>query len=665
MAVPVFDTAQGTGDRLPYQASWGQSITWPLRFVVTSEFYVLVRAIFFLVAGLFLCLSTLQSWLPALTARTATMFGLLINSSYGLFLRQNDWSDHYVQVVGIAAAAMFLMRREFHLAGPIARGSESNLLLACLFVSVNGVVTGHPGLWPVALFVWLSVVLVFVTEKTFRQSIVDRIRSQARFALVAIVASIATVLVVAGDLLAELSAEVWTVGRLSRTQGLFSEFAFGGLYGLSDGGALPGEIKRVISSVLATIAMPAFMMLDFALPSYLRASDFRELSRVEFSGSLVLVAFVVSWRAWVRSPVRKLLARVLMSQLIIWATVILSVMDRLPPVLASSGAWMALAVVLIFNVFVSFLMLGTLPQRFRFARGAVVGNLALVAYWLLFQFGFTAFGSTLQIPQRFPSRVDSTNTLSVSEWHKNLDPAVGRVLLVSTPSFYDFLPFVSLGYSVVAPADPKMRASGQLQSSFAFNYSINSPNFEVMSSGEVDRTLDFLQVRYLLVGKSTQSDAPQPARLSEGLKAVLDELGTPEILALPQATFEIYSRSRFSAFVVSGAATTNTETCPSLFEACPVITETARLTAAENSRLQPCRRDCLWTFRTPAVGGAGRLVIPVTYDGALNVRDVRGVPLETSRFGGFLAVRAADGIGEGVLTLSLSTPIFACSHECS
>ena len=64
LGVPVYDTLQGTGDRLPHQASWAQSVTWPLRFIFSWEYYSLLRTLLLSVAGLFLCLRTLQSWLP-------------------------------------------------------------------------------------------------------------------------------------------------------------------------------------------------------------------------------------------------------------------------------------------------------------------------------------------------------------------------------------------------------------------------------------------------------------------------------------------------------------------------------------------------------------------------------------------------------------------------
>jgi len=90
LAIPAFNTEQGTGDPLP----------WPLRFVATSEFYLLVRSLL-LIPSVLLCLSTLQTWLGTLSLRRAA-FLVLASSSFGLLLRQDDWSDHFVQVIGVS-----------------------------------------------------------------------------------------------------------------------------------------------------------------------------------------------------------------------------------------------------------------------------------------------------------------------------------------------------------------------------------------------------------------------------------------------------------------------------------------------------------------------------------------------------------------------------------
>jgi len=483
------------------------------------------------------------------------------------------------------------------------------------------------------------------------------VESKKQFVVITMVASMISAAVVARDLLSELSTEEWVSGRLSRTPGLFSEFAFGGLYGLSDGGSLPEAVRRVASVVLATTVIPFFVMLDGILPQFLRASDFRELPRVEFSGALIVIAVALGMRQIRVSPIRNLLSRLMIWQSLVWLTVVVSVLDRLPTVLASSGAWMTLAVVLIINLFITFVLLDALPHGRWLTRSISLTNLVLIGYWCLIQFGFATFDSPLRVPAQFSSRFAAADVLSVSDWYRASSLELDRVVISSTPSFYDFMGFVTDGFPVVAPADPKMRASDQLQSNFAFNFSINAPRFETLSSGEIDRILDFLQVRYVLVGEPTRSDAPQAATLSEGLQSVLGELGRPESLALPQATYDVYSRSGFSAFVLPSTVATSTSVCPVLFEVCPVVVDTTRLDSSPIARLQKCQRDCLWTFRTPAVGGANRLVIPVTYDDVLNVHDASGTRLDTSNMGGFLAVAGPNGIGEGELTVTLEPDI--------
>jgi len=655
--VPVFDTMQGTGDRLPYQASWAQSVTWALRFLVSWDHVSLVRSLFFLTFATTLILATLVTWLPHLSIGRAALFAVLANSSFGLFLRQNDWSDHYVQVVGITAAAFFLMRKSFHDSLPSAEACGTRMILLCLFVSVNGVITGHPGLWPVALFVWLSLVIVFASRHDFRIKMMSWLRSEIRLMTIAVVCLVGTAIVVSRDLLGELSGDGWTSGRRSRTPGLFSQFAFGGLYGLTDGGSIPDGIRQAIAALLGTTVMPLFVLIDGILPSQIRASDFRELPRVEFSGALVLLVFALAWRSLTSNSIRRFVLRVIVAQALVWGSVAFSVADMVPTVLASSGAWMTLATVLPINLFLTYLLIAEMHRR----RGAIfvfsVANVVLIGYWCLIQLGFASFSAPIRFPEQFPSRLAASTEVSRSPWYSNTSMVPDRVLISSTPSFYDFLGFVASGYPVVAPADPKMRASGQLQSNFAFNFSINPPRFEGMTPQEIDRTLDFLQVRYLLVGESTRPDASQPPQLSKGLRSVLDDLGSPEKLALRDVSFDVFERERFSAFITADESMIGIQQCPVLFEACSVAIETRRVSMSSDPHLRRCERACLWTFSVPMLRDNERVIIPVTYDEALEVRDSAGTKLVTSSVGGFLGVGSKSGVNGGLLTVNLDPDV--------
>ena len=295
--VPIFDTLQGTGDRLPYQASWAQSVTWWLRWFVDWNGYGLVRAFLFAIPGLWLCMTTLQSWVSKMRLPSLILFGLLASSSFGLNLRQNEWSDHYVQVIGVCGVALFLMHRRFHDEKYVDAASARDLTVLCLAVSINGVVTGHPGFWPVAVAIVVAIIGVFFTSQIFRARIRVWVRSNRWSVGVATAATLFTFVAVLQDLLSERAGQPFGAGRLARTQGLFSEYAFGGLYGFSDGGSLPHVAKQVVASLLGTTLMPFFVLFDVVLPQYFRISDFRELPRVEFTGSLVVLSFLRANRA--------------------------------------------------------------------------------------------------------------------------------------------------------------------------------------------------------------------------------------------------------------------------------------------------------------------------------------------------------------------------------
>lgn len=655
--VPAFDTMQGTGDRLPYQASWAQSVTWILRLLISWEHISLVRSFVFLVFATTLMLATLITWVPNLSKSHAVLFAVLANSSFGLFIRQNDWSDHYVQVVGIAATTFFMMRRNFHDSLPGVEACSPRVTLLCLFASINGVITGHPGLWPAAFFVWLSFILVFVSQKDYRFKVINWFRFEMKLVTMGLMCLVGTALVVSQDLVSELSGNSWTSGRLSRTQGLFSQFAFGGVYGLTDGGSIPDGIRQAIAALLGTTVMPLFVLIDGILPSQIRASDFRELPRVEFSGALVLLVFALAWRSLTSNSIRRFVLKVIVAQALVWVSVAISVADVVPTMLASSGAWMTLATVLPINLFLTYLLISEMHRKRSALFVFSVVNVVLIGYWCLIQFGFASLSAPVRFPEQFPSRLAASTEVLGSPWYLNTSTVPDRALISSTPNFYDFLGFVAAGYPVVAPADPKMRASGQLQSNFAFNFSINPPRFEGMTPQEIDRTLDFLQVRYLLVGESTRPDASQPPQLSKGLLSVLDDLGSPEKLDLRHVSFSVFERERFSVFITADESTIGIQQCPVLFEACSVAIETLRVSTSSDPHLRRCEHACLWTFSVSMLRDNERVIIPVTYDEALEVRDSAGAKLDTSSVGGFLGVGSKSGVNEGLLTVNLDPDV--------
>jgi hypothetical protein len=154
-------------------------------------------------------------------------------------MRSNEWSDHYVQSAGVAAVSVFFMQRRFHDLSDSPGMNTSPAEMLCLAILINGVITGHPGFWPIAMLIWVPLIGIFLTSPAFRTRISSWIMMNRVGISIVLVASAISFLVVTYDLLSELNGEDFGEGRLQRTQGLFSEFAFGGLYGLSEGGSLP------------------------------------------------------------------------------------------------------------------------------------------------------------------------------------------------------------------------------------------------------------------------------------------------------------------------------------------------------------------------------------------------------------------------------------------
>ena len=653
LGVPVFDTLQGTGDRLPYQASWGQSVTWWLRAIVSWEHYSLLRSILFALPGIWFCLSTVRSWLPRSSIASLAVFGLLSSSSFGLLLRQNEWSDHYVQTISVIGISMLFMHRHFHDSSLGVPWESHPVSVTGLAILLNGVVTGHPGYWPIALAVWLSLGCAFATSEVFRSQTAAWVRNCAVSLSLVGVATTASFIAVSFDLISEMAGQSFTTGRLERTQGLFSQYAFGGFYGLSSGGSIPHAVKVAFSSLFGTTLIPFFILFDQWLPQSLRASDFRELTRVEFSGLLVLLGAAAGWSRMRGTPHGGLIARLTVAQALIWLFVIGSAADLLPSVLAPSGAWMTLAVVLVFNVFLGWLLLGNLWSGMRLPRNIVIVHLSLVAVWCLFQFGFVSFGSVFQIPARHESWFKSAEILAKTDWLRARQNESARILIVQTPSVYDFLPMVTLGQPVVATADPKMRSSNHLQGSHAFNYSINPPTFADIGRDDLARILNFLQIRSILVG-APPSSRTEVVSDSSGVISRLDDTVTKSHrIDLPRVTFDVYSRSTFSAFLVHRASFEEVRTCPILQQNCPVLVSSTATAESSAPKLTLCEKDCLWRFMSPTVAADKALLLPVTYDNTFVVRDAGGTQLNTANLGGFLAVFGDGAINDTELTIGL------------
>jgi hypothetical protein len=597
------------------------------------------------VAGLWLTLSAFWSWLGKASRLRMVFLGLLLTSPYGLYLRHNEWSHTYIQTLGVVGVAAFLMHHDFFVADSEQFILAPRTILLAVFVSINGLLTGHPGFWPVALFTWVTLVLTLGTQRSYRRRLILFIRSQAPSFVLCVAASVVTLASVAVDLLSELPDKV--SGRpLSRTQGLFSEHVFRGVYGLSDGSSLSEPARRVFSSLLATTFLPGFMAFDSFLPSFVRASGFKEIVRVEFTGSMILLVLTVGSR-YLNSALRRFVLSLTLFQFVIWLVIVLSTRDMLPTQLAPSGAWFFGPVLLAINVFLSLLVIDRSKPHQRLVRVSAGMNLVLVGFWCLVQFGVTPFGLRTEVPQSYPSWFRGPALLAQTDIFRNELYESERVVLVPLGHWSNFLTFTALDIPVVMPADPKIRDASHLMPNDVFNNSLMWRYLPSQVQPEVsDRVFDFLQIANVVEG-ITEDGALFDRFVRSSEDAVIQNL---------HSTYRVTKRNTFSAFVASRKDAAHFRICPILTfsKTCSVVFETQRVSSSAEVRLRVCEKNCLWRYRTPRVDSADVLVIPVSFDKALTVIGSDGQQLETSSAGGFLGVSSDGGIPDGDLEVRIT-----------
>lgn len=656
LGVPIYDSLQGTGDRLPYQASWAQSMSWPLRFLVGWEYYAAIRTLVFTIPSILIGMLVLRSWLPQASAFTYLAFALLSNTSLGIYTRWNDWSDHYVQTVGICAPCLFLMHKHFHVQSQESQLPHSRWILFCLILCLNGVLTGHPGFWPIAAIVPVLLYVSLATSAVFRRRFSAWVRLESTPIAVGAVSLLITFSAIVGDLLPEIRGQVWGERRLSRTQGFFSEYAFQGIYGLRPDGFLFEPLRRAVSVLVATTVVPFFVLFDTWLPRLARATDYPELTRLEFSGSLVLLVLLFRFKRALTGEVRSLVARLAIAQFLIWVFVVAAALDQLPTALSPSGAWLVLPVVLVMNVFLSILIVQIAQPFARAARVIAVGNVALVAAWSLFQFGALAMGTGFQIPERISTWSQDQEEMNVKIPSDTESAQSQRLILTAALERRPLMNLLALGIPVIAPADPKIRTQDHLVDGFAFNYSL-APSLELMSARYTDRLLDFLQVTEVVLDPTEKNQFSNPID-----QYLADERTSRVIIDLPnrwedgvlqRKRVQVLSRSRFSAFLVDEKNFVDYPSCPVLKQECSLVEQSKRVGTTNVPKLQRCEKECLWTFESPAVSSSYALLLPVTFDDSIIVRDQSGRQLHAKNIGGFLATHSNAGIEVGTLTLEL------------
>jgi len=679
LGVPIFDTLQGTGDRLPYQSSWSQSVTWPLRVIGSLELYVFFRTLLYSSAALALSLMTVRSWMPSLASRWLYVTAALMNSSFGLYVRQNEWSDTYVQTIGIVGGAMFLLKRDFFVESQLHKNCSSPLILVLIYLSVNGVVTGHPGYFPLAAAIWMSFFLSLISLGQYREIFLAWVRREYLGVAAVLVSAAVSLTTTVYDLSLERQGLDWSASRRKSVQGFNGTEAFKGL----SRGLLPESVEELLSVAASTVWTPILRVLYPLVDQW----DFsRRLAvmfpRGEFSALLILFVVPRSLKHLRNSELRKLLGRFAVAQATVLALAVFSHVQALPVALLTSGAWQYFPILLALNVAVGFILLRHINRREVISRIVCYISLFSAGIWMVMQLGFGLVGARLELPDKAEHWTRETKSISSSVMYQEKLSMRYRIAMIDSreigddkqPRWQNFLKFTSLGIPVVAPADPKVRGNPQLVGTFgAYNTSIGfisptglratkSDQFQKNAQNRppnpnLTQVFDFLQVKYLLVDATPKNDMLRRVLTQEGWR----EWGSGDknrSVQIDKADMRLFEREGYSAHWVETEKAGTFSLCPILQQECPVISNAVRTKWSPNPWLSLCEmRDCLWKIRIPRIPPDQLLVLPIAYDPIFSVKSRNGVDLMPANAGGFLAVGSTEG-AEGSDVLVMLRPDF-------
>jgi hypothetical protein len=588
------------------------------------------------------------------------LFGVLVSSSFGLYVRQNEWSDQFVQTISTLGVMFFLLHRRFGDVSTRHTMMAGQIELVLLFVSVNGVVTGHPGMWMIAGVVWGLTFVLLKYGSGFQRELGRWLKQNVVPLSLVAGSSAFSVAIVIIDLFKEQEKQTLAVSASQMWQGFEGDQLIRG----ATRGFLSDFLERMLSLVIASTALPLLKVLYHIFPSTpgtvlgeLLIRGHGSFPRGEFTGLLaVLVALLAKRRIRIET-VRNLLDRLLVLQALVWSYAILASLDVIPVALAPSAIFTIAPFLLGINVFIVFVVQGSIERSYRLVRSLTVGSQLTVVLWLILQLNLGSVN--LGFPERH-----STWFTEASELHKNeafnaFFASQDRLIIVDArsdpphdlPRSESFLHFVGLGIPVVAPANPKIRDTSELKGNIAFRNTLSVwENLDSWKQDDIDWVLDFLQVRYVaieLTGGNEQLLALLSATLKNDSESSID-------VHVGDNMFRVLKRNRFSIFHYSGDKRTPERDCSVLEHPCPVIAESVRSATSREIKLSLCSsKDCIWRYSSTYVSRAERVILPIGYDEALQVRHDNGRQLETSNIGGFLGVGSKNSIDQGVLSVTL------------
>lgn len=667
LGVPLYDGLQGTGNRLPYQASWAQSPEWPLRFVLDKPQYLLMRVFFASLVMMMPALAACRSWRPRVSTFQQLIFGLLLLSPVGVYLRWNEWSDTYSQTAAITGIIFLLMRRCNFLVSEnqIEMIVQSKYDFLVLFGCVALLISGHPGVWPIAVFVIVPLVLVAsCLSNPFRERLWLTVRYQKRMLIIVLMPALVLICIVVWELASEsVGLPGWAQARREQTQGFYAEQ---GLRGFTRG-LLPDFLERSISVVIATMLLPLIRVLALYLPT----TDFSSRTSVafprgEFAGFLAVAAAIFSWKRFRRTtPEGMLLWVVAIGQIASVSLAVAAANDLLPLTITPSGAWQMFPTLIPLNVLVTYVLLG-LRRNIHFLSVVLTSlNIFSTGLWVAMQLSFLTISSQyedtnlrtaeLAIPNR-----ENQIALSIRDTMemKPLLATTGRMLFLQSGE-YDpqtnwpvYIKVVEAGKPVVVPADPKIRNANQLIRHSTTSGTIASFKWAKDDVVGLDRLLDFLEVEQVLIEAHDPiagTAADFVARVNQR-NSRSDKIG---VMTFSGVDYILWSRSQFSSSIISEDVAIDPERCPVLETICPITSQTTEAFPSKTPRLNVCDDPCLWTFSTGRIAPGETLVVPVTYSDTLVVRGTDRGGLQTVDVGGFLGVMAELGLEAGTYELTV------------
>lgn len=653
LGVPLYDSLQGAGARLPYKASWSSSLEWPLRLILDWELFVLVRIFTSSFAFLWLALATMRSYHPSISLRFEFVVGSLLLTPAFYFLRWEDWTDEWAMVAATAGLAMFLLRRQLFDGLSASKNGLfdtpwSTFLVA---VCVSHLATGHVGVYPNAVFVLIPIVVMGIVISPYYRQALTRTFKMDRIRLALLSAPAIWVLVtVVWELQAESADQAdWTAARLLRVGARFPDQAFLGL----TRGVVPEIAERIASVLFINALLPVVALASPLLPPL----DFvtRTVGVAPygvFTGIVVLpVAILVARRMSSRRAYQQFIYVVTSAQLIAFIVMWLAQDDHLPTELIPSGVYKSFAMMLPLNVALVAVILGAVVR--------LPSSLAL-----LLRFGLVTMILNLMI-QILPGAMtwididlpDQANTLATAAEATVLPLGSRSIILTDAADGEESSLPLGESYGLIVSGRPLLQSAAQIrdtnhmQSHSPTNGGYGFLSITDKSPQHVRETLEFFQIDTVL------------APTSPGMRTALDPVfgndsarNRPSSFGLMVAGQQVTGWKDMVTFsdVILDSPLSNESKCPVLEQRCPVVAETLRANPSETPKLLVCDDPCLWMYESGLIAVGQTLVIPVSFDPVLTVSDSTGRPLSTSNVAGFLGVAGPIDSPAQQLTLSVS-----------